>query len=127
MRTTIEVSDLDISQWEWVQTQLRREYQFQTYTPRVCVTFELSEDIAPTHVEMPVREFMLFIEGLATKRKQDIPTFPDDVQEGHDHERPVSLEPSTWSDCPPIRIYADGCRGYGPYTEQGATGPQDRP
>lgn len=117
MRTKIEVTDLDIAQWEYVQTKLERTYRFAEGTPRVCVEFELSDDISPAHVEMPVREFMLFLEELAAQQRHEIQPFPGDAVEGHDHERPVELKTSAWPGCPPVRIYADGCQGYGPYGE----------
>lgn len=122
MRTTIKVTDLDIAQWEYVLTRLERAYRFAPGTPRVCVEFELNGDIAPTHVEMPVREFMLFLEELSVQQRHGLPNFPDDAQEGHDHDRPIRLSPSTWPGCPPVRTYADGCQGYGPYNEQGTQG-----
>ncbi len=119
MRTTIKVTDLDIAQWEYVQTQLERAYRFAEGTPRVCVEFELSADISPTHVEMPVREFMLFLEELNAQQRHEIQPFPGDAVEGHDHERPTKLKPSNFPGCPPVRFYADGCMGSGPYEPEG--------
>lgn len=117
MRTKIKVTDLDLSQWDHVQTQLQRAYRFADGAPRVCVEFELTGEMDPVHVEMPVREFMLFLEELNAQRKHEIEPFPGDAVEGHDHERPVELKASAWPGCPPVRIYADGCQGYGPYGE----------
>lgn len=121
MRTRIKVTDLDLAQWDWIQTTLNRTYRFGEGQPRMCVEFELGPEIGATHVEMPVREFMLFIEELDSKRQRDMPHFEIDAQEGHDHERPIQLSPSTWAGCPPVRTYADGCQGYGPYGEQDTT------
>lgn len=121
MRTKIKVTDLDLAQWDWVQTTLNRAYRFTEGAPRVCVEFELTGEISPTHVEMPVREFMLFLEELETKRQGQYPSFPIDAQEGHDHSRPIALNPSAWPGCPPVRFYADGCQGYGPYGEDDQT------
>lgn len=118
MRTKIKVTDLDLSQWDYIQTHLERAYRFAPGMPRVCVEFELTGQLDPVHVEMPVREFMLFVEELNAQRRHEIPEFPADAQEGHDHKRPVSLKTSQWPGCPPVRMYADGCQGYGPYGDE---------
>lgn len=121
MYTNIKVKNLDLAQWDWIQTTLNRTYRFAPGAPRVCVEFELTGQLDPVHVEMPVREFMLFLEELETKGQGEYPTFPIDAQEGHDHERPVHLTASAWPECPPVRTYADGCQGYGPYGEDDKT------
>lgn len=129
MRTTIKVKDLDLSQWDYIQTRLERAYRFAPGTPRVCVEFELTCELSPVHVEMPVREFMRFLEELAAQQRHEIPTFPGDAVDGHDHERPVSLRVSAWPGCPPVRYYADGCMASGPYESGGPSllGPAKRP
>lgn len=118
MHTNIKVKNLDLAQWDYIQTQLQRTFRFADGAPRVCVEFELTGQLDPVHVEMPVREFMLFLEELNAQQRHEIPTFPADAQEGHDHERPVSLKLSQWPGCPPIRTYADGCQGFGPYGDE---------
>ena len=57
MRTRVKVSDLNLRQWEYLQTNvLVTGREFLDGLPRACVVFELTPDMAELHIEMDLVE-----------------------------------------------------------------------
>jgi hypothetical protein len=68
MQTQIKVTGLNLRQWDWLQDNVLIEYQFAPFDPRLCVEFELNEDIGTRHVEMPVSVFSVLMMVLHSLR-----------------------------------------------------------
>ena len=68
MRTQIKVTDLNLRQWEYVATKVPvNGREFLGGLPRVCVVFELTEDISEIHIEMDLIELtglLVVLEGV---------------------------------------------------------------
>lgn len=68
MRTAIEVKDLNLRQWDYIQTNVPVDgREFLPGLPTACVMFEVSPDLAVLHVEMDLAEFiglMLTLENI---------------------------------------------------------------
>jgi hypothetical protein len=59
MRTAIEVKDLNLRQWDYIQTKVPvNGREFLPGLPTACVTFEVSPDLAVLHVDMDLAEFI---------------------------------------------------------------------
>jgi len=59
MRTAIEVKDLNLRQWDYVQTNVPvGGREFLPGLPTACVVFEVSPDLSALHVEMDLAEFV---------------------------------------------------------------------
>jgi hypothetical protein len=68
MRTAIEVKDLNLRQWDYVQTNVPVDgREFLPGLPTACVVLEVSPDLSALHVEMDLAEFiclMLTLEAI---------------------------------------------------------------
>jgi hypothetical protein len=68
MRTAIEVKDLNLRQWDYIQTNVPVDgREFLPGLPTACVMFEVSPDLTVLHVEMDLAEFiglMLTLEAI---------------------------------------------------------------
>ena len=68
MRTNIEVKDLNLRQWDYVQTNVPVDGRtFLPGLPTACVILEVSPDLSALHVEMDLAEFiglMLTLENI---------------------------------------------------------------
>jgi hypothetical protein len=59
MRTAIEVKDLNLRQWDHIQTEVPVSgREFLPGLPTACVVFEVSPDLSALHVEMDLAEFI---------------------------------------------------------------------
>jgi hypothetical protein len=59
MRTAIEVKDLNLRQWDHIQTEVPVDgREFLPGLPTACVVFEVSPDLSALHVEMDLAEFI---------------------------------------------------------------------
>ena len=59
MRTRIKVTDLNLRQWDYLQTEVPVDgREFLPGLPRACVVFELTPDMAELHIEMDLAEFI---------------------------------------------------------------------
>ncbi len=68
MRTRVKVTDLNLRQWEYLQTNvLVTGREFADVLPRGCVVFEMVPGMAELHVEMDLVELaglMVTLNGL---------------------------------------------------------------
>lgn len=73
MRTAIEVKDLNLRQWDYVQTNVPvGGREFLPGLPTACVVFEVSPDLSALHVEMDLAEFVgLMVTLEAIKNEPD--------------------------------------------------------
>lgn len=92
MRTRIKVTDLTLRQWDRLQDQLQPSYNIPDGAVRVCVEFELTTELDPRHVEMPVRAFMMLVTQLQQMVEHD--DHAELVREGRADLPPL---PAKWS------------------------------
>jgi hypothetical protein len=96
------------------------------------VEFELTAELSPRHVEMPVRAFMALmtrlqrieVHGQIEEGAAELPPLPPRwsapltpvAGPTCDHGAAVVNEtPSAFEGAEPVRDYADGCQSVGPY------------
>ena len=77
MRTRIKVTDLSLTQWDWLQDHLPESREFGPDAVRMCVEFELTAELSPRHVEMPPREFVALMTTLARLETAQAALTPD--------------------------------------------------
>jgi hypothetical protein len=125
---------------------LPAEYDIPEGAVRVCVEFELTAELSPRHVEMPVRAFVALMTQLqrienapstlqvatAALTPDELPDHLEAVRNAADparaaervtcdHGSPVVREtPSAFEGADPVREFEDGCQSYGPYPSVGA-------
>lgn len=88
MRTRINVEDLSTAQWSWLNLNLPESQVFGPEDIRMCVEFEVSDQVPPVHIELRPRAFILLMTwlqavGQAEQVAQAVLTpdvLPDQVQ-----------------------------------------------
>lgn len=127
MRTRIKVTDLTLGQWDYLQDTLPASYDLPEGAVRMCVEFELDNQLSPRHVEMGVRQFMALMTRLReVQARAEAALTPDALPPKWsaplsqprtcDHGAvEVASTASMFEGAEPIREYADGCQSFGPY------------
>ena len=67
MHSLIKVTDLSLRQWDYLQTNVKHDHQFQADQVRVCAEFELTPDLASVHVELPITDLagmLIVLQGI---------------------------------------------------------------
>lgn len=74
MRTRVKVADLNLRQWDYLQTNVKVSgREFLPGLPTVCAVFELTPDMAELHIEMDVAELAGLLTVLeAIKNEPDV-------------------------------------------------------
>ena len=126
MRAQMTITDLDQERWDYLQRNVRAEYEIPEGTTRVCLTF--SREGEERHAEMPLGVIIGLLVGLGmtgtftafTKAMDQLKkaTEKAEPEPPCEHGSPVkSTSPSMFDGAPPVRTHEDGCQSYGPYTK----------
>jgi hypothetical protein len=125
VRAQMTITDLDQDRWDYLQRNVRAEYEIPEGTTRVCLTF--SREAEERHAEMPLTTLIGLLTGLIlnstfaafTKVMDKInKTKTAEIGDPCEHGSPVkSTSPSMFDGAPPVRTHEDGCQSYGPYTK----------
>lgn len=62
MRAQMTITDLDQERWDYLQRNVRAEYEIPEGTTRVCLTF--SREAEERHVELPLTTLIGLLAGL---------------------------------------------------------------
>jgi len=92
MRTRIKVTDLNLRQWDHLQTKVPVDgREFLPGLPTACVVFELTPDMAELHIEMDLAEFvglMLTLEAIKNEVPVPLQAVASQMAEGLLSETP---------------------------------------